>query len=481
MRLLSLFLVLHLAVSASAAVHNVRHYGAKGNGKADDTHAINTAIAAAAEQGGGQVYLPAGTYVSYSIHLASHVHLYLEQGTVLKAGEGKKFDTAEPGPDPQYQDYGHSHFQNSFIWGIGLEDITISGPGRIDGSALSGGFGDQAVEKGVANKTISLKNCNGVTLRDFTVFRGGHFVLLATGVDNMIIDGVTVDTNRDGFDVDCCRNVRITNCNVNSPYDDGIVLKASYALERYVDTRNVTITGCHLSAFAVGTMLDRTYQLPSDVSPHSGKAQKTRAGGRIKLGTETSGGFQNIAISNCTFECSGGLLIESVDGGLVEDIVASNLTMRDCIDSPVFIRLGSRMRSPKGKEIGKIRRILISDVNAWNSNSRFGVSITGIPGHDVEDVVLRNIHLNYAGGVTPADAITEVPERENSYPDPWMFSGSRPMPNKGVFLRHVNRLTLDGVHFSYNNPDTRPLIIQDDVRDLRSRDITLDHQPVIGF
>lgn len=467
-----------IMVPCAASVHNVKDYGAKGDGVTIDSPAINATIKAAASEGGGMVYIPSGTYASYTIRLESHIHLYLEKGAVLKAAEGEQFDAAEPGPDPQYQDFGHSHWKNSLIWGIGIDDVTISGEGMIDGSNLSAGYGDHAVKDGIANKMIALKDCRQVVIRDITMFRGGHFCLLATGIDNLLLDGLTVDTNRDGLDIDCCRNVRVTNCNVNSPFDDGIVLKASYAMGRFIDTRNVAITNCNISGYDVGTMLDATYKPATLTSPHDGRTRIARSSGRIKLGTESSGGFKNIAISNCTFDFCGGILIESMDGGYAEDIVISNLTMRDCLDTPLFVRLGSRMRSPEGTEIGRIRRVLISDVNAYNTMGAYGVIISGIPGHDIEDFTLRNIHLNYTGGFSKEEAIKKAPENERAYPDTPMFSGNKAMPAKGIFMRHTDGFTLDGVHFSYEKTDTRPLFFTEDVKNLIARDITLEGKPV---
>ena len=95
----------------------------------------------------------------------------------------------------------------------------------IWGKGLSRGDRDLALAAGVGNKSISLKNCRNVTLRDVSILHGGHFAILATGVDNLTIDNLKIDTNRDAIDVDCCRNVRISNCSVNSPWDDGICLK----------------------------------------------------------------------------------------------------------------------------------------------------------------------------------------------------------------------------------------------------------------
>ena len=81
-------------------------------------------------------------------------------------------------------------------------------------------------------------------LRDFSILHGGHFGILATGVDNLTIDNLKIDTNRDGMDIDCCRNVRVSNCSVNSPWDDGICLKSSFALGYARATEMVTITNC---------------------------------------------------------------------------------------------------------------------------------------------------------------------------------------------------------------------------------------------
>ena len=100
-----------------------------------------------------------------------------------------------------------------------------------------------------------------MTLRDVSILHGGHFAILATGVDNLTIDNLKIDTNRDAIDVDCCRNVRISNCSVNSPWDDGICLKDSYGLGFARSTDHVTITNCYVTGgYEEGTMLDATYK-----------------------------------------------------------------------------------------------------------------------------------------------------------------------------------------------------------------------------
>jgi polygalacturonase len=235
-----------------AGIFNVRTFGAVGDGKALDTEAINKAIGATAAAGGGTVLFPAGSYLCYSIHLKSNVDLYLDQGCTIVAadspapGQSGGYDPPEPNQWSKYQDFGHSHWRNSLLWGEGIENIAILGPGRIWGRGLSMGYGPgpRAEQPGVGNKAVSLRNCHNVLLRDFSILHGGHFGILATGVDNLTIDNLRIDTNRDGMDVDCCHNVRISNCYVNSPWDDGICLKSSYGLGWAKPTEFVTLTNC---------------------------------------------------------------------------------------------------------------------------------------------------------------------------------------------------------------------------------------------
>jgi polygalacturonase len=413
------------AAAPAAGGFDVKSFGATGDGKTPDTAAINKAIDAAAAAGGGTVFFPAGNYLSYSIHLKSNIALHLDQGATLiaadapAAGAPGGYDHAEPNQWDMYQDFGHSHFHNSLIWGEGIENIAIEGNGRIWGKGLSKGQGAQI--PGVGNKSISLKNCHNVLLRDFSILHGGHFGILATGIDNLTIDNLKIDTNRDGMDVNCCRNVRISNCYVNSPWDDGICLKADYSLGRAKQTEFVTITNCYVSGcWDEGTMLDATYKrfAPEARIPHTG---------RIKFGTESNGGFRNITISNCVFEGCQGLAFESVDGAILEDITVTNISMRDIISAPIFMRLGDRMRGPDNTPVGTLKRVIVNNIVCSNSVARLGSIISGIPGHEIEDVKISNIQILHQGGGTKEDAAYQPPEYEDTYPEPTMFvSGPRP-------------------------------------------------------
>jgi polygalacturonase len=492
------------AALAHAAPLDVKSFGAKGDGVTVDTPAINKAIEAAAAAGGGTVAFPPGNYLCFSIHLKSNVALFLDQGATIvaadtPAGGASGYDAAEPNtPWDKYQDFGHSHFHNSLFWGEGIENIAITGTGRIWGKGLSRGQG--AMNPGVGNKSIALKNCHNVLLRDFSIFHGGHFGILATAVDNLTIDNLKIDTNRDGMDVDSCRNVRISNCYVNSPWDDGICLKADYATGSPRQTEFVTITNCYVSGcWEEGTMLDGTYKkfAPDARVPHTG---------RIKFGTESNGGFRNITISNCVFEGCQGLALESVDGALLEDVTVSNISMRDIMSAPIFMRLGRRLRAPDGAAVGTLRRVIIDNLVCSNSVSGLGSIISGIPGHEIEDVKISNVQIFHQGGGTKEEGAYQPPEYEDIYPEPDMFTaqprpgrngrgangefvpegagrsgagrgpgapgGTPPapaerhkMPSHGFFIRHVKGIQFDNVEIRAAKEDHRPVFVLDAVED----------------
>ncbi len=465
---------------------NIRDYGAKGDGKTLDTAAINKAIETTASKGGGTVYFPAGTYLSFSIRLKSNITIHLDNGATLLAADPAihkgKYDMPEPNPWDMYQDFGHSHWQNSLMWGIGIENFAIVGQGRIDGLGLSkrspgprrprtegetpvsmannvsplGEMSDRKEMEGLGTKAIALKLSKNITLKDFTIFRGGHFAVIATGVDNLTIDGLRVDTNRDGFDIDACRNVRISNVYVNSPNDDAIVLKSSYALGFNRATENVTITNSQVSGFDLGTMLDGTYQTKTEFAP-----DRDRVTGRIKFGTESNGGFKNITITNINFVRCRGLAIETVDGGYIEDVVVSNITMRDITTAPIFIRLGKRQRAPEGTPVAKVRRIIIDNVTVSGAHHEYASIIAGLAESPVEDVRLSNIRIHYNGGGTKADAERTIPENEKNYPEPSMFGVT---PAYGFYVRHARGITFDNVKVTYEKAEERPAFFFDSVK-----------------
>jgi polygalacturonase len=459
------FLLPAIASPDDKMISNIRSFGAVGDGTNLDSPAINRTIQAASEAGGGTVFVPAGTYLCGSIHLTSNIHLYLDAGAVILGAPQamNAYDPTEAWRDQAYQDGGHTYFHNSLIWGENLTNVSITGPGMINGGGLvrSDGLLDRMcgfsswsptnrapqIETNLpparlGNKAIALKLCRNVLLRDITILHGGHFAVLVTGCDNLTVDNVTMDTDRDGIDIDCCRNTVVSNCKINSPRDDGLCPKSTFALGRNVITENLTIVNCQVSGFQEGTLLD-------------GTMKPGRGTGRIKFGTEANGGFRNVTIANCTFRDCHGLALEEVDGGIMENISINNITMMDVIACPIYLTTGDRNRGPDVTAPGRMRNIFISNIIATGVDSRSGIQITGTPGQPIEGVRIENIRLDCKGGGTKAQAERMPPELGTGYPEPGKIGV---MPAYGVFARHARDLELANIRTGFEKEDLRPAI-----------------------
>lgn len=476
--------VASIAISRSfgqqlAGRFDVRSFGARGDGKFLDTEAVQRAIDAAAQAGGGTVIFPSGSYLCFSLQLKSRVALEFGSGAQLIAAT-PDFSTPRNGydaPEPQpaeivpYQDFGHNHWHNSLLWGEDLDRVALTGNGLLWGRGLNKGDGPAEERSGAGNKIIALKNCRNVLLRDLSLRDAGHFGILASGVDNLTIDNLTIDTRRDGMDIDSCRNVHISNCTVNAPWDDAIVIKSSYSLGALRPTEQVTIVGCTVTgSYRMGSLLDATYQPFPAVVPDDQPALV----GRIKIGTETNGDVRNVIVSDCVFEGCHGIAVESEDGAHVADVRFSNITMRDMIGPPFFVRLGSRLRGPAGTAVGTVERIAFDSIEYSGDNSPYCSTLSGVPGHSIRDISFNNIQVTYRGGGQLRRG--EVPEEAAAYPDPQMFG---PSPAQGFYLRHVEEIRMNDVQIRALTADPRPLIVLDDVQHALLHGI--DSEPAASF
>jgi polygalacturonase len=448
--------------------YNIRSFGAVGDGKCLDSPAINTAIESAFANGGGKIIVPAGIYLCGSIHLKSNIELHLLPGAIIKAAPAsmKVYDESESfGGFPEYQDGGHTYFHNSLIWAEGQDNISITGRGMIDGEGLTkkdteNAGNVQGGSIGTGDKAIALKLCTNILIRDITIFRGGHFAIIITGCEKGTIDNVTIDTNRDGIDIDCCKYLTVTNTKVNTPNDDGIVLKSSYALKKPVPCENILINNCIVTGYKLGTFLDGTY-IPEKVN---------WVCGRIKLGTESNGGYRNIAISNCTMMYSSGLAFEEVDQGRMENIAVSNITMNHVHHYPIYITTGCRNRGPKEVTSPSYGGdIMISNVIADDADSLAGIIVTGMKEEPLRNIRLHNIQIRYRGGGTSDLSKKEYREQGTNYPEP-RWAG--PTPAYGLYARHVDGLTVRGLYLETIRPDYRHVVILDDVKNADIQDLT---------
>jgi polygalacturonase len=184
----------------------------------------------------------------------------------------------------------------------------------------------------------------------------------------------------------------------------------------------------------------------------------------FKLGTESVGGFQNITFSNCAVYDTGlsGIALETVDGGILENVNVSGITMRN-VKSAIFLRLGNRARpayegAPQAG-VGAFRNVSITNVQADGAD-KAGCAIAGLPGHPLEDVTLEDIRIRFAGGGTKQDASREAPEAAEAYPEYNIFGT---LPAFGFYCRHVQGLRFDRAQVSRKTPDDRPALVCDDV------------------
>ncbi len=418
-------------VSPIGTVFDVRERGAAADGSTLATKAIQAAVDACSAGGGGTVYFPPGRYLSGTIVLKSGVALELEAGAVL-LGSPNLADY--PSYVAAFRSYTDVYTEKSLIVAEKAENIALRGRGRIDGQGAS----FQGPYK-VRPYLIRVIECRNVLVEDLTIVNSPMWVQHYLASDDVVIRGIKVyskvNHNNDGIDIDCSQRVRISDCDISSG-DDAIVLKAT--ANRVC--RDVTVTNCTLNTNC----------------------------NALKLGTESNGGFDNIAVSNCTIYDTrlAGIAVEMVDGGLLERVSFNGIVMRNT-GCPIFVRLGNRARpfvdnGPK-PGMGSLRHVQISNVQAVGAN-KVGCSITGLPGHPVENITLDNVRLSFVGGGTEADAKRVVQEQAEKYPEYGMFGT---LPAYGFYCRHARHLTFRNVETRFASPEARPGLVTEDVEGLR--------------
>lgn len=423
------------------AALNVTSQGAAGDGVTMDTAAIQKAIDSCAEAGGGAVYFPAGRFLSGGLILRDNVHLYLSAGAVL-LGSRRLEDF--PVTRPLIRSYTDNYTERSLIFGEGLINIGIHGEGMIDGqgAAYEGPYK-------VRPYLIRIVKCRDVSVTGVKIVNSPMWVQHYLACDDVLISGITVKSrvngNNDGIDIDACRNVVITGCNVWSG-DDAIVLKST--LDRV--TENVAISNCVLSTHC----------------------------NALKLGTESNGGFRNITISNISVYENrlSGIAVEMVDGGVLDGLNINNVTMRG-IESAIFFRLGNRARpfveGGKRLGVGVLRNVRVSNVTAEGMNT-VGCPISGIPGHAIENVTFENVDLCFQGG--GAEVPGDVAEAEAEYPEYKMFGV---LPAYAFFCRHIRGLRLRNVTTRFEEPELRPALVLEDVKELEMDGCCFDSRTAV--
>ncbi len=426
----------------------ITDHGARPGADHVQTREIQQAIEQAAAQGGGTVVIPCGCYQTGTLSLRSHVTLHLENGACLRGSP-----RIEDYPDlAGFTDAVGQKRGRCLIHAQGIEHAAITGKGVIDGNGNA--FGWEEDGRPFLVRFIDCRDVevSGVTLRDSPGWVSHYLNCERLSIHNLTIRSYT-NANNDGIDIDSCRNVRISHCDIGTG-DDAICIKAT----RSDPTENVVVTGCVIQ---------------SDW-------------GAIKLGTESVGDFRNILVSDCVIRdtLGGGLKLISMDGCRMENVQVSNLIM-DNVSGPIFLRLGSRLRTyyqdQARRETGIMRNIRIRNIQMrvwergeplWGFARRAGIFIGGVPGYPIEDVRFENIDAIFPGGGTAEEAARrDVPERIADYPE---FPAFGPLPSWGFYLRHVRNITLDGIRMRTELPDARAPLYADDAQLLKLGAIEID-------
>lgn len=464
--LLSFFILNILVVSCAKTFDdeknntdiNIVEFGAIADGITNNTHVIQKAIDRCSESGGGVVFFPAGTYMSGSIFLKDNVTINLHKLAVLKGIADLKAYPRD------------SSRRTGFIQVDSVSNVTIMGEGTIDGSADEEVF-QMGNNGGPRPFLVQIQKSKHVVVKDVHLINAAFWTLQLVENDGVQIDGITIyslnNWNNDGIDIDS-KNVIITNCRIDCD-DDAICFKSSSYNGSMVE--NVVISNC-----IIGSNCNF-----------------------IKFGMSKVG-FKNVTITNCVLKPAAesnfrywekktdgvtdpitglnGIALEVVDGGIMDQITISNIVMTG-IQTPIFIRLQQgRPRSEESQKtpVGSLKNVLISNIVA-TAKSRIACSITGLPGSYVENIVIRDVIVNCMGGGTQDDVTREIPERENAYPDNWMFYSTLPgsslrhadLPAYGMYIRHAKNIYLDNIQFNLMQPDYRPAIWFEDAIDITLR------------
>lgn len=460
-----------------------------------NTIAVQKTIDAAAKEA-GIVIIPKGNFIIAPIVLKSGVEIQLLKDAFLLGSTNRS-------------DYGAGEAK-PLLGAEGAMQIAITGKGTIDGrgQVLMENFvkdleaGKMKLEGWPAKRPreasrpqiIWFVACNNITIKGITIKNSATWVQQYERCTNILYDSVTVESvaywNNDGIDIVNSKNVSITNCNINAA-DDGICLKSEgNVLDSCV---NVFVANCRIRSSA----------------------------NAFKLGTGSKGGFRNVRVDGLTVYDTyrSAVALEAVDGGFLENVEVKNVRATNT-GSAILVRLGHRNKTnqystlknvqvsnvyvevPAGKpDAGypiegpglkyppgfKPDKGVYQSVSPWNNSSVdstaipyehnvFPSSITGLPGHPVENVTLENIEIKYAGGADknrayfPADSLGKITEAEAAYPEFSMFGE---LPVWGMYVRHAEGITLKNIKLTTATTDFRVPMIVDDVKQLKMNNITI--------
>ena len=430
-------LLLSVAITAvcvfpcSAADFNVTGYGAKGNGVTDDAKAIQRAIDACSASGGGSVVFPSGkTFMAGPLHLKSNVDLHLQPNSVLLA-------------NPDEAVYTESAFRGNrgegmmWISGKDIQNISITGRGRIDGNGVAfmgRELSDSYELKPVTDfdprpHVLTLVNASNVKINGVTIANSAYWTVHLVGCYDVVISDISLLNNLkirngDGIDIDHSRKVRISNCFIESG-DDCICLKNRREFEEYGPCEDVVVTNCIMTSRSCA----------------------------VKIGSENMDAIRRVLFDNCIITKSNrGIGIQNRDEGTVSDVTFSNMTL-DCRlfsdvwwgkSEPIYVTSYPRARGnhkdagwrfPKGATqgaCGEVSDIRFIDIYSTSENGIFlGCDEPG----KIRNVTLDNVDLTL---LKPAQYAGGVFDRR-----PCEGEGFIKAPSSGIYTENIENLNIN--------------------------------------
>ncbi len=456
-------------------IFNVKEFGAIADGITLNSTAVQKAVDACHENGGGVVLFENGTFVLGTVFLKSNVYIEIaKDALILGASSYYDYVQEEKIDYPIYQDSSHTYFDPSMFVGRNCTNIKIYGEGKIDMRSVwdeDGVRGAAIIHRGA--KCIALKECDNVEIYGLEINNVTDLAVYFAGCNYVDVHGLKMRVYIDGVSPDNSKHVKIYDCDIEAG-DDAIVFKSSYTLNRLDICKDIHVWNCRL---------------------------KSRCN-CIKFGTETNGGFEDFLIENIDMRQTRitGISIESVDGAVIDGVTIRNVKMSN-VNAPIFIHVGRRMRGPKHLKIGKIKNVTLENITAdgpyepyeivaWNYFSfkdndfyqdpkvfgkaedfngyerteqwQMTSNVCGLEESPLENIALKNIDLKLYGAVEEFEK--NVPEEPKVYPE--VYTYGRILPAKGIYFRHINGLTLDNVRVSTYYPDKREDFVFDNVKEI---------------
>jgi len=444
------------ATRGAANAYDITDFGAVADGKTLNTAAIQRAIDAAFQAGGGVVYVRPGTFLTGSIELKSRVTLYLEAGSVLLGSTRIEDYAFHDGPSVHSDANGYH-----LLYARKAEDVAVCGLGALDGQGEA--FWRKVHRAPIAEKDlwmdvatydykpadgnlrpspmVEFAECRNVRLYGVTLRNSAGWTLRPVACETVVIEGIRIRNpiygpNTDGIDITASCNVFVSNCDIATG-DDAICLKSENPYGDLLPTKNITITNCTLTTACNG----------------------------FKIGTGTHGSFENIVFSNSVIyndaasrlnaRVIGGVCVEMVDGGSVDGVSVSNIRMQN-VRTPIFVRLGRR--TPQQGTF--LRNVSLHGIDA--EGAILTSSITGVPGLRATDVSLSDCRIRTVEAGLRSYAASGVPEVETAYPEARMFGR---LPAYGLYVRHADRVRMRNVELICDAAEQRPALVCDDAED----------------